>query len=169
MAMATNVTNNEMKEKFDELYDFMAASKKVENMKLFGHVMKKVMHHIIEAHPDIAQDYIETLCAMKWHNYLTAREADSIIHKMEPAPMWAQTEWSQAMKSAELPTSEEPYYNDYALFVTMSMITSDSANTLKNVAEITDKDKLFDVVYHLALDKLKDKDHIFDIRNYFKL
>lgn len=32
-----------------------------------------------------------------------------------------------------------------------------------------DRDSLFKFIYHLALDKLKDKDHMFNLRNYFKL
>lgn len=52
------------------------------------------------------------------------------------------------------------------LGVAMNMVMSDSSNTL---AKYIDKDRLFAAVYDLAVDKLTDKDHVFNIRDYFKV
>ena len=49
----------------------------------------------------------------------------------------------------------------------MQMIYSDSYETLSKV--VSDKNQLFDLIYHLAIDKLKDKDKMFNIRKYFGL
>ena len=60
--------------------------------------------------------------------------------------------------------SHEPCYNSCALWVTMNMIMSDSSETLKKyVAE----EDMFKAVHDLAVDKLKDKDGVFNIRSYF--
>lgn len=68
---------------------------------------------------------------------------------------------------------EEPCYSKNALYVTMCMISSDSSDTIMNMLSASgvemDRERMFDFVYHLALDKLKDKDKVYDIRNYFKL
>ena len=64
-------------------------------------------------------------------------------------------------KSIEMP----PYYNKCALYVTMCMIDSDSGKTIKGIE--TDEEKYFDIVYSLAIDKLLDRDGVFNIRHYF--
>ena len=77
------------------------------------------------------------------------------------------------MTNLGFPKDEEPYYNEHALYVTMCMISSDSGDTI--VSEMNalgasiDRDSMFKFIYKLALDKLKDKDRMFNIRNYFKL
>lgn len=75
------------------------------------------------------------------------------------------------MEAQDARMEDSPYYNKYALFVTMNMIFSDSANTIaviagKTLQEIT-KDEMFADVHMLALDKLEDKDGNFAIRQYF--
>lgn len=42
----------------------MSASTEVENMRLFGSVMSKMMGDMIEVHPAEAEEYIDTLEAM---------------------------------------------------------------------------------------------------------
>ena len=44
---------------------------------------------------------------------------------------------------------------------------SDSGKTIVNLG--MDERETFKLVYHLALDKLKDEDNMFNIRSYFKL
>ncbi|WP_287385842.1 hypothetical protein [Lachnospira sp.] len=63
------------------------------------------------------------------------------------------------------PLEKSPVYNKCALYVTMCMIDSDSSNTLKNI--VKDDNEYFRLVYSLAVDKLTDRDGVFDIRHYF--
>lgn len=162
----------ELKERFEELYGMMSASNEVENMRLFGSVMKKMMSDMIEAHPAEAEEYIDTLEAMKWDNYLTHKEAESIIAGMKPKAQWSWQTWVQAMESYGIKTEEEPYYNPYALWVAMNMVYSDHAETLaekvwkKPLSEIP-TETLVHTVNALAVDLLKDKDGVYDIRRYF--
>ena len=57
------------------------------------------------------------------------------------------------------------------MYVAMNMIYSDSAHSIakiagKSLSEMS-KEDLFKAIHLLALDKLKDKDGMFDIRAYF--
>lgn len=158
------MTQEELKEKFYSLYDFMANSDKPDNMKAFGKVMCEMMEQMIANHPSQAEEYIDKLCAIKWQNYLTKNEAGRIINDMTPKAPWSYEVWENAVK--ELTTEKQPYFNKYALFVTMNMIMSDSSDTL---AKYIAKEDMLNAVYELAIDKLCDEDENFSVRRYFKL
>ena len=162
-----------MEEEFKELYNYIVHSEDEEKMRVLGQVTKSMMHKFIEGSPKQAREYLDMLQSVKWNNYVTAKEAEEIVSKMSPEPMWSRAAWDNIMANLKATTCEEPYYNDNALYVTMCMISSDSGETLKNVmsslgVEVT-KDTLFGVIHKLALDKLKDKDGVFSIRWYFDL
>jgi len=167
------MTNQELKDKFAKLYSLMANSKKVSNMKLFGRVMTEMMNLLIVEHPDLAESFINKLCAVKWRNYLTMDEAQAIIDRMSPAAKWDYDTWSNTMESIGAEVEKKPCYNEYALWVVMNMVYSDSAKTIAGImgsdlqnVSIT---QLLNAVYHLALDKLCDEDEVFNIRSYFSL
>jgi hypothetical protein len=84
---------------------------------------------------------------------------------MSPAPKWTKQQWMSIMEKLDLTMEMAPYYNRCALYVTMSMIDSDSRNTIKTLE--ADEQKYFQLVYSLAIDKLLDKDGVFNIRHYF--
>lgn len=156
----------EMKKEFYELYDMMAMSHDVKNMHTFGKVHQEMMDWMIANKPELAQEWLDKLESIKWKNYLTQKEAEAIIAQMEPKAPWTKEQWKTAMTNAGLELHREPCYNMYALWVTMNMIMSDSSATLsKYVAE----DNMFQAVYDLAVDKLRDADGKFNIRSYFGL
>ena len=165
---------NEHIKKFDELYAKMAESSDIKDMHLFGKVMREAMQFIIEHNPAEAEELLEKLTAISYHNFLTKKEAENIIASMEPEPMWSIEKMKRGMAATGAPENEAPCYNEYALYTTISMIASDSGETLakyafgKDKSEINDTE-LFELCYHLAIDKLKDKDKKFDIRKYFDL
>lgn len=158
--------------KFDELYGIMATSTNVKYMHVFVDTMRCMMKDMASKHPELAQEYIEKLCAIKWRNYLTKKEALSIIQKMDPKATWDMQVWSSEMKNHNLHTEDSPCYNDYALYVAMNQVVSDHGET---IAKILGKDSLSDIgdnhllvyAYSLAIDLLKDKDGVYDIREYF--
>ena len=162
-----------MKEEFKKLYDYIINSEDPEKMHVLGKVTKDMMCKFIESYPQWAREYLDTLQSVKWNNYVTPKEAEDIVANMKPKPAWTHTAWEGMMTNFGFPMSEEPYYNDNALYVTMSMISSDSGDTIVSSMNANgvnmDRDSLFKFIYHLALDKLKDKDHMFNLRNYFKL
>lgn len=163
----------EMVEKFDNFYGIMKASKDVCNMKLFGDVMHEMFDWFVENKPELAEEWLSKLESIKWNNYLTAKEADKIVEAMNPKPVWDKEQLMEGLQKLELPTEEVPYFNDNALYVTVSMVYSDSAKTIANIigkplAEIDD-DTMMKAIYSLAMDKLKDVDGKFSVRRYFGL
>lgn len=160
-----------MKEQLNTLYDYIIHSGDTDKMHVLGKVMKEAMCFLIDTNPKAAKEYIERLEAVRWKNYLTQNEADDIVAQMEPAPAWNMQLWQTMMTAHGFMLKCEPCYNECALYVTMCMISSDSGDTL--VTELRehgvelDRDGLFKFVHRLALDKLKDKDGVFNIREYF--
>lgn len=163
-----------MKEEFLKLYDYIVNSEDPEKMHVLGQVVKSMMNRFIESYPQWAREYLDTLRAVKWCNYLTAKEAEQIVANMQPKPLWNRTAWEGMMTNLGLPMQDEPHYNQEALYVTMQMICSDDAETPMSYLGMQDlnngnRETLFKLVYKLALNKLCDKDKMFNIREYFKL
>ena len=162
---------SEMKEKYIQLYEFMASSNKTAYMKVFGHVMTEMMDWFIANKPEAAEEWLCKLESIKWNNYLTPKEADKIAAAMNPKAQWPRDVWKQTMDSLGIVLEESPYYNSCALWVTMNMVYSDSATTIatlmgKPLAEIP-AEQMVKAAHAFALDKLKDADKRFNIRNYF--
>ena len=156
----------ELKDKYDGLYDYMASSRNPDNMKLFGRVMTQMMNDMIQSNPSRAEDFIDRLESIKWKNYLTPKEAEAIVSNMNPKAPWSREQWASAMQQAGYDLERKPCYNRCALWVTMNMIMSDSSETLGKYIANGD---LFKLVHDLAVDKLTDKDGVFNIRQYFSV
>lgn len=159
-----------LKEKYSELYNMMAQSQNPKNMKVFGNVMTEMMDVMIQKMPTEAEEMIDKLEAIKWRQYLTPREAETIVSKMDPKAPWSREAWKNTMESFGLPLEEQPAYNRCALWVEMNKIYSDFG---ENIAELigktlvpTDKD-IIAACYKMALKNLKDKDGVYNIRKYF--
>jgi len=160
------MNSQELKNAYAELYGYMANSKKPDNMKAFGKVMTEMYMWFADNKPDAASEWLDKLSAIKWNNYLTPAEAERIVKAMDPQAPWNRDQWNAAMQQHGFHMEEEPYYNRCALYVTMNMIMSDSGKTL---SKYIDGNEMFKVVYDLAVDKLKDKDNHFNVREYFGL
>ena len=161
------MNTQEMKQKYTMLYDLMSASGKTANMKLFGEVLTDMMDWMIQNKPDYAQEAIERLCAIKWDNYLTRKEAEKIVSEMVPTAPWSYDLWKKALDALGLTTEHEPEFNSYALWTTMNMLYSDHVETLAMAMGVSTAEISPEVFYHLAKDLLKDKDGKFNIRSYF--
>ena len=159
-----------MKDRYTGLYDYMAASRDPKNMKAFGCVMTEMMDWLMANKPDVAEEMIDKLEAIKWHQYLTPKEAEKILTNMDPAGPWKREAWKSTMESFGLPLEEAPFYNSCALLVEMNKIYSDFgeeiASLLGKPLTATDKD-IISACYKMALKNLKDKDGMYDIRKYF--
>lgn len=160
-----------MKEKYTQLYDYMASSNEPKFMKVFGNVMNDMFDWFTVNKPEAAEEWLSRLESIRWYNYLTPREAEKIVSAMNPKAPWTKEVWKQTMENLGIATEESPYYNRAALWTTMNMVYSDSANTIatimgKPLADIPAED-MVKAVHSLAIDKLKDADRKFCIRNYF--
>ena len=158
--------------KFDELYGMMASSANVKYMNTFGDTMRCMMKDMTSKHPELAQEYLDKLCAIKWKNYLTKKDASDIIGKMNPSATWDMQGWLDEMEKLGLCMEDNPYYNDYALYIAMNQVISDHGETIamikgeKSLSDVN-KEELVEYAYKLAIDLLKDKDCVYNIREYF--
>ena len=164
------MNTTDLKDRYLGLYDYMAQSRDPKNMKAFGTVMTQMMDVMLQKMPDVAEDMIDKLESIKWHQYLTPKEAQKIVDGMDPKAPWSRDQWTSAMESFGLPLEEPPYYNRCALFTEMSKMYSDFgdeiAALLGKPLTPTDKD-IIAACYKMALKTLKDKDGVYDIRRYF--
>ena len=166
------MTAEEMKKEFYELYEMMAMSHDVNNMRTFGNVHKEMMEWMIQNKPDLAQEWIGKLESIKWCNYLTPKEAEKIVSEMVPRAPWSREVWKNAMTQFGLPMEEEPYYNVCSLWVEMNKMYSDFgdeiAALLGNPLNPSDAD-IISACYKMALKTLKDRDEVYSIRKYFNV
>ena len=165
------MTKEEWKSKFDMLYNYMAMSQETEYMMLFGHVMKQMMSWFIENKPEAAEKFVETLCAIKWRQYLTKDEATEIVKGMQPKAPWDYDTWYKAMDSLGLECEKDGEYNKYACWVAMNQVYTDFGTTIaktmgKELSSIP-AERIVPVVYDLAIDLLEDYDGKYQIRKYF--
>jgi hypothetical protein len=166
------MTTQELRDRYLGLYDYMATSRDPKNMKAFGSVMTQMMDVMLQKMPAEAEEMIYKLESIKWHQYLTPKEADAILAKMNPKAPWSRDVLLKAMADFGLPLEDQPYYNRSALFVEMSKMYSDFGDEIaamlgKPLAP-TDKD-IIAACYKMALKTLKDKDGIYNIRRYFSV
>lgn len=168
------MNQEEMKKEFNELYDMMAMSHDVKNMRTFGNVHKEMMEWMIANKPELAEEWLGKLESIKWCNYLTRKEAEKIVAGMMPKAPWSRDVWKDAMTQLGLPMEEEPYYNTCALWVVMNQVYTDHAQTIadnilkKPLAQIP-ANEIVPGIRALAIDLLKDKDGRYCIRKYFDL
>lgn len=159
-------TPQELKAQYVSLYDYMADSQDPKNMMFFGHVMTEMMDVMLHKMPDVAEEMIQKLEAIRWKNYLTPKEADEIIDHMNPEAPWKRAQWNAAMEHHGFDLEHEPAYNRCALYVEMNKIMSDQGET---IAKYINKDDIFKFVYEMAVNNLTDKDGVYNIRSYFGL
>ena len=160
------MTQEEMRQEFNALYNMMANSNKVENMHTFGMVQKEMFDWFATNKPAEAEEFLNKLESIRWKNYLTPKEAERIVGNMVPSAPWSKEQWKAAMEKHGYELEYEPCYNSCALWATMNMIMSDNSETINRYLE---KDKIFDFVYELAVDDLRDKDGNFNVRKHWSL
>ena len=51
------MNTTDLKDRYLSLYDYMAQSRDPKNMKAFGTVMTQMMDYLIQAKPDVAEDW----------------------------------------------------------------------------------------------------------------
>ena len=167
------MNTQEMQDRYTMLYETMKASRNPDNMKLFGHVMTEMMMSAIQRNPSEAQMWIDELGAIEWKNYLSPKEAEKIVSEMNPPAPWTREVWSKAMDSVGLDKEDEPNYNSCVLWVLMNDIYSNHSQTIAKIVgtplDEIPTDDMLEAVYHLAMDKLHDKDRKISIRHMFGL
>lgn len=172
------MTKEEMIARYGELYDKMVSSKDPKNMRIFGESEKWVFKEIAKIHPDIAQSWLSHLEAVCWDNYLDAKETANIGKNIlnsdgTPGYHWDYDTFTKVVKDLGGTIENKPNYNSYALYVTANMIYSDMAESIAedmgfDSVKKVPPEKMALSCYKKAISYLKDKDHNFQIRDYFK-
>ena len=98
-----------MMSEFSSLYGMMANSGKPEYMHTFGEVMKCMMKDMVSMKPELAQEYLGKLCSIKWNNYLTKKEAMTIVSGMNPKGCWDYAEWEKMMEKLDARMEDTPF------------------------------------------------------------
>ena len=164
------MTKQEMKDKFGMLYGMMASSGDVKQMHTFGEVHKRMMAWFIENKPELAEEFIEELCAIKWRQYLTRNEATEIVRGMVPAAPWDYPTWEKAMEDLHLEKEHEGIFNRYALWVAMNQIYTDFGESIARMMGETlsriPAETLVPFVHDMAVSLLTDPDGKYCIREY---
>ena len=156
-------------EAYEKLYHELIDSGKTESMQALGKLFLWLMWQTKESNTAIFQEAVEKMKAATWCNYLTEHEAEEIVGAFinqngDTGAHWSLSQVEAAVEGLGGKPECESYYNRYALYVAINMIYSDFATTL---VQFVDEDKMVEVVYRLAVDKLKDKDRPRFIREYF--
>lgn len=161
-----------MIDKYHDMYEDMATSKDPKKMKVFGEVEKWAFKEMVMVAPQKAQQWIDKLEAgLFWNNYLSRAEADVIVAGLVNQDGMRGAHWNYEMFRSAVTSlggkmSDEPYYNCYALWVVANMLYSDHA---KSASEYVPKDDMAKYFYSLAVEKLKDRDRVNFVRDYFKV
>lgn len=164
--------------RYEELYHKMVNSKNPKNMMIFGESERWVFSEIAEVHPDMAENWLSHLEEVCWKNYLSKKESENISNRTANQDgthgfHWSYDVFEKAVESLGGIKEEKPYYNSYALYVAANVCYSDHAESIamdmgmKNAREVPN-DKMALSCYRKAVEKLKDVDHGFNIRKYFK-
>lgn len=161
----------EIKQRYNELYRLMAASGDASKMKVFGKAEKWAFCRMLELSEEDAKRWLDKLESTEWNNYLSKEEAESIVEDFvnqdgTHGAHWSYQTLKEAVEGLGNYLHEEPFYNCYALWVTMNMLYSDHAISLSEYVEESD---MFKLIYRMAEEKLKDRDREQFIRKYFEI
>ena len=158
-------------ERFDEVYDNMVASKDVKKMHELGKAFCWLMSQVSASNPKHSREVVEKLEASAWNNYLSENEADEIVSQFvnqdgAKGAKWSYSQFVQLVERIDGVIEDKPYYNKYALWVTVNMIYSDHYRALR---DFVGEEEIPKAIYRLSVEKLHDPDRPCFIRPYFGL
>lgn len=160
-----------MKEKFDWLYHYMATSNEPRYMMLFGDVMKDMMDWFIQNKPDAAMTWIDTLCSIKWEQYLTKQEATKIFNSLSPKGAWPYDAWKKAMMDLSLEYEREYIFNEYALWLVMNATHSDNGVVIARLVGVEPSDvtnpSYIEAIHAMSVNMLTDADGFYSVRGQY--
>ncbi len=162
----------DMMKHYEMLHEKMSHSTNVNDMILFGDVMKGLFEAMVTLKPEMAKQALEVLEAIEWNQYVSKTEATKIVAGMKPSAKWDYNTLMATLDKLEMPTEEAPYYNSCALWVVISQLYSDFAPEMSWMMgaepSTVDETKLLKYLYKMALKYLKDQDGVYNIRRYFE-
>lgn len=167
----------EMKSRYEHLYDVMKNSRDVDKMEVYGRAGNRIFDKMIVVNPSIAKEWLEMLEPIVWNNYLTADMANEIAMKIvnqdgSKGPHWPMDVFFSVVPKLGGKLEDEPYYNKYALWLVANAHYSDFAKSTsedmgyQTVDEVPGE-KMALSMYKKAIESLKDIDRCHYIENYY--
>lgn len=171
------MTKQEIKDRYDYLYDRMKSSRNPQNMKVYGDTTTSIFHRLLEKHPDIAEEWVEGFEAILWNNYLTPMQAKKITDRIinqdgKEGPKWSEDLFFHAVEQLGGEIEREPYYNRYALWTVANAMYSDHAKSTSEdmgystIAEVP-PEKMALSMYKKAVGSLTDPDRKNYVERYY--
>jgi hypothetical protein len=161
----------------EELYRNIIQSDDRAKMEMLGGIFLSLMDQIEGLNPRLYKEMVEMMEATEWNNYLTEYEAAKIASSLvnqdgSIGAHWPYDVFRGAVESLGGKVADMPYYNCYALWVVANMLYSDHAQSVaedlgyKTPAEVPNE-KMALSMYKKAVEKLKDADRPYFVRQYF--
>lgn len=151
---------------------YMKDSLDIDMSQYKDRLLVKALDHIAESNPDMVGHWIKlAVNESRYNNFLTEEEAGDIVGGFKndngtTGPTWTFHEIKNAVLKNGLKLEDEPYFNEYALFVAINMFMSDHYKTLVKWHGSNEM-KLFEICYDLACGQLRDPDRPNWVREYF--
>lgn len=167
----------EMKSRYQHLYDKMKESNDVEKMMIFGNAEHKMFNKLVASNPSMAKEWLNMLEAVCWNNFLTEEQAEQLAANIvnqdgSSGPYWPMDVFFNVVPKLGGNVEDEPYYNKYALWLVANAHYSDFARSTAedmgytNPAEVP-AEKMALSMYKKAVESLKDIDREHYIANYY--
>ena len=161
----------------EELYRDIIQSDNSAKMEMLGGIFLSMIDQIESSNPRLYKEVVEKMEAVEWNNYLTEYEAAKIASALinqdgSTGAHWPYDVFRGAVESLDGKIADMPYYNCYALWVVANMLYSDHAQSVaedmgyKTPAEVPNE-KMALSMYKKAVEKLKDPDRHYFVRQYF--
>lgn len=166
----------EMKSRYEHLYDVMSNSKDVNKMMVYGRAGRRIFEKMIIVNPGIAKEWVEMLEPIVWNNYVTAEMANEIASRLvnqdgSKGPHWSMDTFFSVVPKLGGKLEDEPYYNKYALWLVANAHYSDFAKSTSEdmgyPLEEVPGEKMALSMYKKAIESLKDIDLSHYIANYY--
>lgn len=172
------MSKEQMMSEYEMYLNKIVKSKDVKHMEVLAEVCEWLFCQATTKMPDVAESAISHLAATEWDNFLSETEAKNISMRTVNQDgtkgfHWNHDVFTKTVESLGGMVEEKPYYNSYALCVTANNVYADMANSIamdmgyKTPKEVPAEDMALSC-YRKALELLKDADHGFYVRKYFK-
>ena len=169
----------EMKSRYQYLYDLMASSKDPAKMMVFGKAEHHMFDKLATTNPQMAKEWLERLESVSWNNYLTETQSEKLASKLVNqdgtiGPHWPMDIFFNVVPKLEGKLDDEPYYNRYALWLVANAHYSDFARSTAedmgyNLPEEVPGERMALSMYRKAVESLTDVDRVHYIADYYHI
>lgn len=171
------MNREELNSRYDYLYERMKNSKNPHNMKVFGASATAIFRRMVDKHPEIAEQWVESFEAILWDNYLSQTQARNIASHIvnqdgKEGPKWSEDVFFHAVEKLGGRIEQEPYYNKHALWLVANAMYSDHAQSsaedmgFSTISEVP-PDKMALSMYKKAVESLTDIDRPNYVERYY--